>query len=172
MDSWHIIRLFAIRLAVSAAFLWAVFHYLGMIPFIIGIPFAGVMLAKPVIEAGATWFHWARKQPYAEWHGKYYEFAGRQVRLIEVGPELWVVDADLLGVIGEKPSVMLESLYDVHEYDEIPGTGWRGFSPDGVEKVLRGSAHHEAGRMLLWLQREVYRQHARKRELAAGRRQA
>jgi hypothetical protein len=86
--------------------------------------------------------------------------------MIEVGRELWVVDADLLRVIGETPTLMLESRYVVSEYRAIADTRFHGFSPAGAEKVLQKSSHHEAKRMLLWLQREVYKQHARKQELA------
>jgi prophage antirepressor-like protein len=136
-----------------------------MIPFMLAIPIAGVLLSKPIIEAGSAWFHWAKRQPFAEWHGNYHEFAGTQIRIIEIGRELWVVDADLLRVIGEKPTVMLESLYDVHDYDTIGDTKYRGFSPSGAEKVLRKSEHYESKRMLLWLQREVYKQHRRKQGL-------
>ena len=166
MEAWRIALMFVVRLALAAAILWAVFHYLGMIPFLLAIPISGVLLSKPIIEAGGAWFQWAKRQPYAEWHGNYYEFAGTQIRIIEVGRVLWVVDADLLRVIGEKPSLMLESLYDVHDYDGIGETGYRGFSPAGAEKVLRKSEHHESKRMLIWLQREVYKHHARKQELA------
>ena len=158
--------MFITRLALSAAILWAVFRYVGTIPFLLAIPIAGVLLSKPIIEAGGAWIHWAKRQPYAEWQGNYYEFAGSQIRFIEVGRELWVVDADLLRVIGEKPSLMFESLYDNHDYDEIGGTKYRGFSPAGAAKVLSKSEHFESKRMLLWLQREVYKHHARKLELA------
>ncbi len=166
METWRIALMFVTRLTLAAAILWAVFHYLGMIPFVLAIPIAGVLLSKPIIEAGGAWVHWAKRQPYAEWHGNYYEFAGTQIRIIEVGRELWVVDADLLRVIGEQPSVLLESLYDIHEYNTIDETRYRGFSPAGVAKVLGKSEHFESKRMLLWLQREVYKQHARKQELA------
>ena len=166
MEAWRIALMFVVRLALAAAILWAVFHYLGMIPFLLAIPISGVLLSKPIIEAGGAWFQWAKRQPYAEWHGNYYEFAGTQIRIIEVGRVLWVVDADLLRVIGEKPSLMLESLYDNHDYDTIGETQYRGFSPAGAEKVLRKSEHVESKRMLMWLQREVYKQHARKQELA------
>ena len=167
MEAWRIVLMFAIRLALSAAILWTVYRYMGMYPFILAIPIAGVLLAKPIIEAGGTWFHWAKQQPYAEWHGNYYEFAGTQIRVFEVGRELWVVDADLLRVIGEKPTLMLESLFDVDDYDAIAGGRYHGFSPAGAEKVLKKSVHFEARRMLMWLQREVYKQHARKQELAS-----
>ncbi len=166
MESWRIALLFAIRLALSAAILWTVFHYLGMIFFILAIPIAGVLLAKPIIEAGGAWLHWAKKQPYAEWHGNYYEFAGTQIRMVEVGRELWVVDTDLLRVIGEKPSLLLVGHYDALEYGAIDDTNFHGFSPVGAAKVLQKSTHYESKRMLMWLQREVYKQHARKLDLA------
>ena len=166
MEAWRIALLFASRLGLSATILWAVFHYLGMIPFLLAIPIAGVLLAKPIIEAGGSWLHWAKKQPYAEWHGNYYEFAGTQIRMIEVGRELWVVDADLLRVIGEKPSLLLGGHYDALEYGAIDDTNFYGFSPAGAAKVLQKSTHVESKRMLMWLQREVYKQHARKLDLA------
>ena len=166
MEAWRIVLLFAVRLALSAAILWAVFRTMGMIPFVLAIPIAGVLLAKPIIEAGGSYIHWAKKQPYAEWHGNYYEFAGTQIRFFEVGRALWAVDTDLLRVIGEKPTLMLESLYDVHDYDAIENTKYHGFSPSGAQKVLNNSVHFEARRMLLWLQREVYKQHDRKHDLA------
>lgn len=166
METRQIALLFAVRLALSALLLWLTWR-MGPVPFVLSIPGAGVLLAKPIIEAGGSWFHWARRQPYAEWQGNYYEFAGTQIRMIAVGAELWAVDADLLRVVGEKPSLMLGSLYDGNDYGDIPGTRLQGFSPAGAEKVLRKSAHHEAPRLLLWLQREVYRPHQRKRESAA-----
>ncbi|MEO8101039.1 MAG: hypothetical protein ABI790_00845 [Betaproteobacteria bacterium] len=124
------------------------------------------MLSKPVMGWVAEIGTFISRQPLAKWQGIYYQFANVQIRMLEVGSELWIVDTDLLRVIGEKPSLMLESLYDAHEYDLIPGTRLHGFSPSGAEKILTKSVHFEAKRMLLWLQREVYKPHRRKRELA------
>jgi hypothetical protein len=166
METKRIALLFAIRIALSAALLWTVLHYLGTIPAILAIPIAGVLLAKPILEVAESYIGWARKQPYAKWHGNYYEFAGTQIRLIEVGRELWVVDADILRVIGEKPSLMLENRFSADEYASIAEGNYHGFSPAGTEKVLTESHHLEAKRMLMWLQREVYKPHRRKQELA------
>ena len=166
MEFRRIVLLFAIRLALSGAILWAVFRYMGLIPFVLAIPIAGILLAKPIMEAVEGYFQWAKRQPYAEWQGNYYEFAGTQIRLFEVGRELWAVDTDLLRVIGEKPTLLRTSLYSTTDYDAIANTKYHGFSPAGAEKVLNKSTHFEAKRMLLWLQREVYKQHARKQDLA------
>ncbi|HEX4859303.1 MAG TPA: hypothetical protein VFV17_09800 [Usitatibacteraceae bacterium] len=128
------------------------------------------MLAKPIMGIAAEFGDWFGRSHLTPWQGIYYNFANVQLRMFEVGPELWVVDTDLLKVIGEKPSLMLESLYDAHEYDTIPGTRLRGFSPEGAQKLLMASEHFESKRALLWLQREVWKVHRRKRELAAGKR--
>ncbi len=125
------------------------------------------MLSKPIMGWAEEFGTFVSRQPLRQWQGIYYQFANVQIRMMEVGRELWAVDIDLLRVIGEKPTLMLESLYDSHEYDFIPGTRFHGFSPEGAEKILKKSTHFEARRMLTWLQREVYKPHRRKRELAA-----
>jgi len=127
------------------------------------------MLSKPIMGLSGEIGTFFSRQPLSRWQGIYYQFANVQIRMMDVGHELWVVDTDLLRVIGEKPTLMLGSLYDAHEYDLIPATRFHGFSPDGAEKVLLKSEHFEARRMLMWLQREVYKPHRRKRELAAQR---
>lgn len=169
MDAKQIALSFLVRLALSLLVLWAVYRYIGLITMVIATPIAGALLAKPLLEAGGSWFQWARKQPYAEWQGKYYGFAGTQIRMFEVGDALWISDADLLRVLGEKPTLMLGSLYGPQDYAEIPGANIHGFSPEGAAKLLTASRHPESGRMLLWLQREVYKPHRRKLDLAAGR---
>lgn len=126
------------------------------------------MLAKPVMGWATEFGIFVSRQPLTKWQGIYYQFANVQIRMMEVGRELWVVDTDLLTVIGEKPTLMLESLFDCHEHDIIPGTKLHGFSPAGAEQVLMKSTHFEAKRMLMWLQREVYKPHRRKQELAEG----
>jgi len=125
------------------------------------------MLPKPIMGWAEEFGTFVSRQPLRQWQGIYYQFANVQIRMMEVGRELWAVDTDLLRVIDEKPTLMLESLYDAHEYDVILGTNFHGFSPEGVEKVLMKSTHFEAKRMLMWLQREVYKPHRRKRALAA-----
>ncbi|MBI3715156.1 MAG: hypothetical protein HY255_04085 [Betaproteobacteria bacterium] len=166
MEGWRIILMFCIRLAISAGVLWLVHRQMGMIPTLLAMPLAGVLMAKPIILGAENWLDWAKQQPFEQWQGNYYEFAGTQIRIYVVGKKLWFADADVLNVLGQKPTLMLGSTYDVHEYDLIPDTRLHGFSEEGIEKLLRASEHHEARRMLIWVQREVVKQHRRKLELA------
>ena len=130
-----------------------------------------LFMAKPIMELAGELMTTFSRAPLEKYQGRYYAFAGVQLRVVPVGAQqaLWFVDRDVLAVLGEKPSLMLESLYDAHEYDRIPGTRWNGFSEEGVDKLLRASRHHEAGRMRLWIQREVVKPHRNRLALAARR---
>ena len=105
------------------------------------------MLSKPILEwiivIGTT----LRQQPYIKWQGIYYEFAGTQIKIYYINKTIWFVGSDVLKVIGQQSSLMLESTFDVCEYDFIPDTRIEGFSLKGVEKLLRSSNHFEARRM-------------------------
>lgn len=153
------------RLAVSLVVVYFAFRaHWGLGALMFGL--AAFALSEPIVEAGACYLQWAQREPYAAWQGDYYEFANRQIRFFAVGKELWAVDADFLGVIGQTPSPTLASLHTPGEYARIPETKFHGFSPAGAEKILRKSTHRESNAMWLWLQREVYGPHARKIEVA------
>ena len=130
----------------------------------------GFMLAKPILEWAGVLGVYLIRQPYVKWQGNYYEFAGSQIRVHPVGRALWFVDADVLRVIGRKPSRQLQEEFDVHEYDIISGIWQRGFSEEGIEKLLRESTHPESGKMLMWIQREVVKPFRRRQELDLVRR--
>ncbi len=126
------------------------------------------LLGKPIVGWLGELLTFFNRQPLAAYQGQYYQFEGIQIRIHIVDKAMWVVAVDVLKVLGEKPTLMLESQYDAMEYDTIPGTRLHGFSEAGVEKFLLASTHSEAQKMLLWLQREVFKPHRRKLELAAG----
>lgn len=157
--------MFTWRLAVSVVVVYFAFRQhiaLGAI----ASALVALALSEPIVEAGASYIAWAKREPYAKWQGNYYEFANRQIRFFEVGEELWAVDVDLLAIIGQSSSPTLASLHNAREYARIPGTKFCGFSPAGAEKILRKSTHQESNALWWWLQREVYAPHARKTEVA------
>lgn len=125
-----------------------------------------VAFAGPIMQLSVWYYETASQQPLKKYQGNYYEFANAQIRVFVVRNKLWCVDVDVLKVIGEKPNVMLESLYTATEYDLITGTKFNGFSEEGVEKLLNKSTHYEALRMLHWFVRDVKKPHYRKLEVA------
>ena len=139
---------------------------MGDIGLILTVPAWGVMSAKPIMAFASWCYRTTSQMPIRPYNGTYYEFAQTQIRIFIVDNKLWCVDVDVLKVIGEKPSVMLESRFPATEYDKIPGTKFNGFSETGVEKVLSKSKHFNALGMLHWFRRDVKKLHYRKLELA------
>lgn len=131
----------------------------------------GAMMAKPIIELGANWLNWARREPYEKWQGNYYEFANVQIRIIEIGTgdtqRLWFVAADILKVLSERPIKKLELAYNRAEYCVLPDENLAAFSEEGVKKYLTVSRHPQSVAMLLWIEREVIKPHRRKLEIAS-----
>jgi hypothetical protein len=60
MEHSRIAAMFAIRLCLSAGILWAIYRFLGVIPFLLGVPISAVLLAKPILNARGSWFSWVR----------------------------------------------------------------------------------------------------------------
>ncbi len=138
----------------------------GLIGLVLSVPVWGVLFAKPIMDLSIWYYQSAVQLPIKKYNGNYYEFANTQIRVFIVANKLWCVDKDVLKVIGQKPNVMLESLYTASEYDQITGTTFNGFSEEGLEKLLEKSTHFEALRMLHWFKRDVKKPHHRKLEIA------
>jgi hypothetical protein len=146
---------------------WIAFAKLGVVGGVCTVALWGLMLAKPIMELTATWFNWAKREPYAKWQGNYYEFANIQIRVFVQPDGLWFCDRDVLKVIEETHAVAFAQIYAETEYARLDNEHLHAFSETGVERLLRASSHYNAAPMLLWLTREVIKQHHRKLEIAA-----
>ena len=154
------------RIALCILISYIGYKVMGGIGILLTVPAWGVMSAKPIMSFLSWCYTTTSQMPIKPYNGNYYEYAQRQIRIFIVDNKLWCVDVDVLKVIDEKPSVMLESLFSATEYDKIPGTKFNGFSETGVEKVLAKSKHIDALGMLHWFRRDVKKLHYRKLELA------
>lgn len=177
MEAHKILIMLLLRIILCAAISWAVYRWTSPIFAVLTIAAWGKLLAKPIIEAGATYFHWQKRQPYARWQGNYYEFANIQIRVIEVpdlsqttsvrssASTLWFCDKDVLKVVGKEPTSLLRALYSNADYRELPDENLAAFSESGVKKYLMTSTHHESKRMMMWIEREVIRPHRKRHEM-------
>jgi hypothetical protein len=73
-----------IRVAICAAVTYAASRFSAAAA-VVTVALWGALMAKPIIELGANWFNWARREPYEKWQGNYYEYANVQIRIIELG---------------------------------------------------------------------------------------
>lgn len=122
----------------------------------------GAFLAKPVVEAVIWVYGYFRDAPLKPYQGQYYAFDYHQVRFIEIGRDLWVVDADILPLFGLAPTeaARRQALSSEYRYLELEKV-WV-YSEKEILRILKNSQHVNVRRLLLWLDREVYKPHRNK----------
>ena len=166
MPNWALL-LFRVALCgmASALFIWIghQFHPRagGWIGFVLSIPLYGTALAKPLVEMVEEGFAWLARQPLKAWEGRYYEFNGIQVRVVEDDDKLWFAAKDVLRATGlaEIP----QSFLATHRDGCRPIEGLACLDLDTVEAYLARNPGHEPGRFILWARREVEAPWERKR---------
>jgi hypothetical protein len=160
-------------LFVGAAVLLGSIAWMGVLPE--HTPFLaaalGVALVWPAWRL-ARWLRYAlRDDTFAAWRGAYYEFDGRQIRILfdEEG-QLWLAADDILdgfGLTGHARD--RERLRLVAGRDGVraaPGTRLQCFTERGLRAWLERRSERRAGQFVHWLDTQVLAPHRRKLELA------
>jgi hypothetical protein len=70
------------------------------ISFIVTVQIAALWILWPLYRGGRALWHWMRAAPYARWNGSYYEFDGRQIRVLFDEDTVFVVAADVFDALG------------------------------------------------------------------------
>ena len=73
---------------------------LGFVPAVATVPLWGMALARPVVEFAIHFYDRGNRSPLAPWQGRYYNFNGVHLRVMPVAQRLWIVDRDILQVLG------------------------------------------------------------------------
>ena len=161
-----------IRLALAAGYSYGAYrmggsHKMGLIFVALSAPLWGVLLKKPIVEGLASYFRWAKQQPYMRWQGQYYEFENTHIRVFEDDyGHLWFCDKDVLKALGQSVGKTYRLAYAEADYRAIPGERLNGFSENAVILVVSRIRHPSAGKFKFWLEREVLAPHHKKREKA------
>jgi len=141
------------------------FAFLGPLGFV-WIIASGLLLARPIVEFGPYLVRRIHRNALEEWEGKYYRYGTRHIRLyFDAADRPWFVADDVLAVIGQKRSPSLSKRYDDTEYGEIPNMTLPGFSRAGVVKLLTTAPHPEARKFLVWVERNIFFQLDKRKEL-------
>ncbi len=145
----------AAALAFVAAWIW-----LSRVVALLFVPLLAWFASRVAIHFGIGLVRDARHSALADWHGRYYEFAGVHLRCFEERGELVFLEEDVLAVLGREGSSVV-ALFGPNERIRDAAGNW-GLTPQGCERLLRKAAHREAGPLLLWLQRQAFAPHRRK----------
>jgi len=116
----------------------------------------GAFLAKPILELLLLVYGWFRDAPLRPFQGKYYAFDYHQVRVVEINNALWIVDEDILPLIGLVATEAARRLALPSEHRYVAADKLWVYSEQATMQLLQNSQHANANRLALWIQREVY----------------
>jgi len=158
----------AVRLVIGFGVTWSLYYTQGPFGLVFAAPVWGLLLAKPILELIPAVTSALRRSAYGDWEGEVHTFETHPLRVRDVGGYVWIVDGDLLAVLGEKPSDTQRRRADAAFHAPIPDTSLWGWSEPGAIKLLAASRHPDANKLRLFLERQVFLP-ARKRRERGGR---
>jgi len=71
----------------------------GTLSLVLVAPFWAMWLLWPLYRGLRAWWRWQHDSAWAEWNGAYYEFDGRQVRVLMEGDSIWIVADDVFDAL-------------------------------------------------------------------------
>jgi hypothetical protein len=130
----------------------------------LAVPLVGWIASRLIVRGTGGFLDLAKHHALHEWHGAYYEFDGRQVRIFEDEGRLWFVAIDVARALGWRriPHRFLST--QRHRLRPVEGTRLQATDMAGLEILLGARREQNCGRFLRWARSEVEAPWLRKRE--------
>ena len=142
----------------------------------------GIAFVAPLWAAWLLWLlwraavnarHWVGQRAYGEWHGNYFEFDGRQVRVMFEDDDIYFAAADIFDIFGiDTRSRAPERARLMAGRDgllELPERKLLVFSESGLRAWMQRRSDRTATRFMAWLEKEGVGPHrTRRRALGAA----
>jgi hypothetical protein len=154
----------AIRFAIGSLGTWLLLRSSGLIGLVFAAPLWGLLLTKPIVEIAPLLVAGAKRSAWSEGDVDAMTFETHRLRIRLVAGYPWILDEDLLGALGEKPSETLRRRADPAHHAQLPDSKLWGYSEAGAAKYLSSSRHPDANKLKLLLERQVFFPARRKRE--------
>lgn len=149
----------ALAVAVVMVACWIALH---RVVAILLIPLFAWFAARVFVHFGAAFVRHAQHASVERWQGRYYEYNGIHLRFFEVDGDIVFLERDILAIFDMKDSSLI-ALFGPFERVRETASGPWGLTRAGCERLLAKIVHPEAGKLTLWLRRQVYGPHDRKR---------
>ncbi|HYL20025.1 MAG TPA: hypothetical protein VEV20_15195 [Burkholderiales bacterium] len=153
-----------VRTAIGVGVTWLAYDFAGPTGLIFATLVWALLLPKMILDWLPALPRSARAAAVASREGDVYTFETHELRVLSIGGYPWVVDSDLLAVLGEEPTETLRRRYDAAHGAKIPGMKLWAYSEAGAIKVLSASRHPDAHKLRLFLERQVFLPARKRRE--------
>lgn len=137
------------------------------LPWALGAPALGLWLLWPLWRGGAAGWHWMRARPHADWHGAYFEFNGRQIRVVFADDDIWIAANDVFDAFGlagrARDPERVRRLCGRDALVLAPGAGVVAFTERGLAAWMERRTDAVATEFKRWFEAEVVAPYRRKR---------
>ena len=154
----------------GALFLTDVKAGTGTLSLVLVAPFWGMWLLWPTYRAARGWWRWQYEGAWVQWNGTYYEFDGRQIRILMQGDLIWIAAADVfdaLGLQGRQRNVA--RVREIAGRDGLvkpAGSRLMAFSEIGIKAWLDRRTDAVANKFSYWLDKQVIAPYRKRQEIA------
>ena len=144
----------------------------GALSLVLVAPFWGMWLLWPTYRFLRAWWRWQYEGAWAESNGAYYEFDGRQIRIVMQGDSIWIAADDVfdaLGLRGRQRNVA--RVREIAGRDGLirpPGSRVLAFSEIGIRAWLDRRTDAVAHKFSHWLDKQVIAPYRKRQEIAGS----
>lgn len=135
-------------------------------------PFWASWLLWPLYRGLRVWISWQAEGAWGDWQGNYYEFDGRQIRVLFAGDAIWFVTADVLDALGIRGHQRnLERIRQIAGRDGLaqpPNGRLLAFTEVGLKAWLDRRTDLTAHKFRRWVDKQVIEPYRRRQELETG----
>lgn len=138
---------------------------------VLSAPFWALWAFWPLYRGWALWVRWAPHSRWRDWHGSYYEFDGRQIRVLFDDDALWFAAEDVfdaLRIEGRQRDPERGRLVAGRDgLAQRPDSGLLVFSEAGLRAWLERRTDADALKFRRWVEAQVIEPYRRRRERGA-----
>jgi hypothetical protein len=154
----------AVRAAIGFLVTWLLYEGSGPMGLVFAATVWALLMAKPILELGPILVRGIKRSAWSEWDGDVIVFDTHRLRVRSLADYPWIVDEDLLAVLGRQVSDATRRRSDPAHCAQLPGSKLWGYSEAGALKYLSSSRHPDALKLRLLLERQVFVPARKKRE--------
>lgn len=142
---------------------------LASIVIVLIAPFWGAWLLWLIIRGARRYRGWVEASVWGEWNGSYFEFDGRQMRVLFDGDSIYIAAADVFDACGiGSRGRDIERARVIAGRDGVvpaPDTRLMCFTERGFRAWMERRTDQASGKFVQWFDRQVVSPYRRRREI-------
>lgn len=139
----------------------------GALQFATSVQLAALWILWPLYRGARALWHWMHAAPYAAWNGSYFEFDGRQVRILFDDDALFVVADDVYATLDLRgratDATRVRSIAGRDGLIRLPGRRELVFTERGLAAWLARRSDAKAVAFGRWIEQQVSAPQRRRR---------